>query len=434
MISFFSSLFLLKSFLLLFNVMFLHQELILKLCLILILFEISFLITYRQELKLNKLSKLRKYAQDSRLWGYQIATKKDLFLSIFYVFSYILIFILGILHLRIQNQNHEINLLIFYLKIKDQILQSSSLNLITSITLIILCIITFITVYKKLFKIFKFHLIKLHLYLNQFPEYWQIFFNTVKYHADKYQSPLYKFKTYTISNFRDLVIHKPLNNFAIFLKLTEKDTFTYSIDSQGKIHPHFSYHERTTWDLLLSEIENFTWRQSFDIHYKILSLILCHDLLFNDLTLKNYFYFLPFFFFYHNWFRISHSFDRLGGDFDNKLSAILYKNPYKDVNEELIYTEDGECICTLDSLEILSTYLKKDLVSPDFENYSPPKGIFLTTLEKPLIFILSSKLAETIQKYNYRQIMIKIHQRVILILVPLIVVLIIMSIARIFVY
>ena len=398
-----SSIFLLKSFLFFFHLVFSHQDFLFKLVIIFLLLETFILLKYGEELKLNKLSKLKKHQQDS-LWGYKIVNKSDLLLSISYVLSYISIFILGILYLRIQNQNKEIHLVNEITKIKGKILQSSYINNTTSLIIIFLLILTVITLYQKLFSKFKFHLKRLHLYLSQYEDYWEIFF-----FREKYRSKKYKFYTYTISSFHSY-IHKGLENLGYLFNLSKKSIAIWSKDEQGNPKVTWIDYESSTWDYLQMDLRSqITWPLLCNLHYLILSSSLFFDLFLNNLTLKNYFYFLPFFFLYHNWLRFSSAVDQLAIEPCIDLMKLFYKNCYQE--NDNIFTEEGEFVCNIynpNGLKYLYSFLDT-FVHPDLQNYFP-KGKIVRTLERITNFISSRKIVERIRKYNYRSKAIKVHK------------------------
>ena len=394
-----SSIFLIKSFLFFFHLVFSHQDFLFKLVIIFLLLETFILLKYGEEFKLNKLSKLKNI----NLMMYKIATKSDLFLTISYILSYILIFILGILYLRIQNQNKEIQLVKEYIKIKEKILQSSYINNIISFTIILLLILTIITLYQKLFSKFKFHLKRLHLYLTQYEDYWEIFF-----FSEKYRSRIYKFGTYTISFFHYYLLNKGLENLGYLLNLSKKSIAIWSKDEQGNPKVTWIDYESSTWDYLRMDISSLIlWPLLCNLHYLILSSCLFFDLFLNNLTLKTYFYFLPFFFIYHTWIRFSSTVDQMGAGPSHDLMKLLYKNCYRE--DDLLYTEEGEFVCNMsDTFEFLITYLET-FVLPDLQNYFP-KGKIVRTLEKITNFISSRKIVQRIRKYNYRSKAIKVHK------------------------
>ena len=402
--SFFSSIFLVKSFLFLFHLVFSYQYLLLKTVISLLLLEFLILLKYGDKFKLNKLSKLRKYGQNS-VMQYKIVTKNDLLLTISYVLSYISIFILGILYLRIQNQNKEINLVEQYAKIKQRILESSTINLGFSLLILLLLILTAITIHKKLFNTFKFYLKAIHIYLYQYEIYDKLFWNNYK---TKFPDRLLNIPSYTIDAFHSTA-HDLLENLAFLLNLKKKSIATWTKDEYG--HPHVTWtdYELSTWDYLQMDIRSYITRPLlFNLHYIILSFSLFFDLFLNHLTLKNYFYFLPFFFLYHNWIRFSSTVDQMGFGPPYDLMRLIYKNCYQEDNN--LYSEDGEFVTNLtDGYDFLYTYLET-FVHPDLENYFPSKGKILSILEKPIIFLLSTKIVKKIRKYNYRRQIIKIHK------------------------
>ena len=389
--SLFSSIFLLKPFLFIFNLVFSYQDILLKIGLILTLLELYILLLFGNDFKFNKLSKLRHY-YENELFKYKILSKKELYFVTSYVLLYISIFILGILYLRIQNQNHEINLVEQYEKIRERISQSTITNNILSLVLILIFLITIITVYKRLFNSFKFFLKKLHIYLHQYEWYDAVFFNTS---SEKYPSYLLKLNTYTRFGIYSS-LHDGLNDLAYLLKV-------------GKPRLTWTEDERTTWDHLHHHMTASLWKHSYHFHYIILSITLVFDLLFNNLTLKSYFFLLPFFFIYHTWIRFSNTIDLMGHGPSHDLMALFYKNCYKD--NDVVYSENGDFLCTIpEGLKNLRSYAENFTFPETHENYFPPKGIFLTTLEKPLIRAFSSKFGQNIIKYNYRRQMIKIHK------------------------
>lgn len=405
--SIFSSFFLIKSLILLVNWVLFYQDLLLKTFLILILLELYILLQFGGDLKLNKLSKLRKFWHNS-FFRYKISTPKELLNSTSYVLIYISIFILGILYLRIQNQNYEINLAEQYEKIKEEILQTSIINNIISFILIILILLTIITIYKKLFQMFKFHIKRIHIYLYQYEIYDEIFWNKF---SNKYKSSATKISSYTISSLHYILICQGLNNIALLLKLTNKDRRL----RRGTSTKDDEY----TWDYIHDLLITFTWKHSFHLHYIVLSSTVLFDLLFNNLTLKNYFYFLPFFFLYHNWLRFSNTIDLMGFGHSHQLMVLLYKNWHNENNT--IYDENEQFICTTpEGFENLYIYIDT-FVSPDKDyvsNHFPRKGRILSTLEKPLILAFSSKFGQNIIKYNYRNPMVKTHKILIKIIIP----------------
>ena len=387
-----SSIFLLKPFLLFFHLVFSYQVFFFKLAIILLLLETFILIKYGEEFKMNKLSKLKK----NNIMMYKIINKKDLFLSLSYTFSYISIFILGILYLRIQNQNHEINLVKEYIKIKEKILHSSIPNNIISFILIFLLIVTVITIYKKLLNLFKFHLKKIHIYLYQYEIYDEIFWNTF---SNKYPSPLTKIPSYTLQSIHHILISDWLQYLAYLLRLVPHNPQDYRKTSPNE--------EKPTWDYIHNRINLFTWRHAFHIHYIILFIILFLDTSLNNFTLKNYFFFLPFFFIYHNWIRFSCTVDQMGFGPSHDLMRLLYRNCHRE--DDLLYTENGEFVCNMsDGFEFLITYLET-FVHPDLQDYQP-KGKIVSMTEKLISFILSTKIVKRIRKYNYRRQIIKIHK------------------------
>ena len=210
---------LVKSFLSYLLLVFCYQYLPLKIIISVLLLEFLILVKHGDKFKLNKLSKLKKYEQNS-VMQYKIATKSDLLLSISYILSYISTFILGILYLRIQNQNKEINLVEEHTKIKEKILESSMINLGFSLFITFLLVLTVITIRKKLLNLFKFHIKRIHIYLFQYEIYRNLCWNE---NDDKTKFPdrLVNIPSYTIDAFNS-TLYDALENLAYLLNLRKK--------------------------------------------------------------------------------------------------------------------------------------------------------------------------------------------------------------------
>ena len=342
-----------------------------KIVLIIILIEILYLLSTFGLTKFLKLSELRKdrYNYISR---YQIGTTKDQIWNIGYIIYYISIFIGLILWLRFNNSNHTLNLKDQGTKIKEFINSNSILNIILSIIIIILLLITYLIIMRKFQVKFGYEIIRLHLYLNYFPRYFDIFFSPGILELSKYT--LHNLQSIIFRECIDKLIITPINKY-------------YKTDLR---------------------ILAYTWEFLLHLHYIILFALIIKDLIFNEFILKNYFSFLPYFFIYAIWIRFSKAVRNRSYMMDHNLSQMLYGKVIIQDGEIFV---DGIFISTLESLSDYIKYLNNGLFNLELQQMdNETKGFIIKFIDKIVNKVLKIGIIQKLLKYNYRAKLIKIHR------------------------
>jgi hypothetical protein len=342
-----------------------------KIVLIMILIEILYLLTTIGLAKFLKLSELRK-DRHNYISRYQIASISDHIWNIGYIIYYICIFIGLILWLRFNNSNHTLNLRDQEIKIKEFLNSNSILNIILSIIIIILLLITYLIIIRKFQIKFGYEIIRLHLYLNYFPKYFDIFF-----------SPgILELSKYTLHNLQSIIFRECIDKLII-----------------TRINKYYKTDLR---------ILAYTWEFLLNLHYIILFTLIIKDLFFNEFILKNYFSFLPYFFIYAIWIRFSKAVRNRSYMMDYNLSQMLYGKVIIQDGEIFV---DGIFICTLESLSEYIKYLNNGLFNLELQQMdNESKGFIMKFKDKIINKILKIIIIKKLLNYNYRTKLIKIHR------------------------
>lgn len=374
----------------------LHKEILVKLILITCVYELIFYIALGDKLKLYKLSALRNSAS-SCLSKYKISNKRELTLSVSYVLSYISIFIFGILYLRFLNKTHEMNLLEKISQLKKLATVSSPLDLTLSTVIILLILILIIVVHKNLLKNFKHHLKKLHIFFTQKENYLFIFLNTSSFPYP----PIVKLNNYSISRI-----------FHFFGKTIEEIAYLLKIQTHSPWEQRQSFHinSLSKWDHFSFKTSRVIWQVLQYLHYLILVSIILLDISLHSFTLKNYFYFLPFFFLYYNWLRYSKTIDGINVELDHRIMLFIYTN-WTMIDNEL-YSEKGDPFCSYpEGVQQLIEYCQNDFAFQPFLNmYTLPTGKISIAVNKILKVLSSLRTYKKLKKLLSRKTFIKIHK------------------------
>lgn len=258
---------------------------------------------------------------------YHIKNKVSLNFSIFCIILYILVFIFGILYLRIYNYNTKI----FVLKIVNDIFAKISplsiYLIILNIILVFFILIIYILLFAKIIKYFITHFVKIHLFIMAIPKYEKFYIKL-----------LWRIRNYAPDT---LSAHKciPIYEF-IFGKIPE--------DGPTYIKEIF-YIEK-----ILSIVLNYG-------HYFITIIIILYDLFYGNYTLNYLFKILPYIFIYDIYKRITNYISYLDYVDDLSMAGFMYKPHVFLTNYEVIINGDNTSIETLQLYFSVIIYLKSNL-------------------------------------------------------------------------
>jgi hypothetical protein len=145
-----------------------------------------------------------------------------------------------------------------------------------------------------------------------------------------------------------------------------------------------------------------------NLHYFVIFFILMHDFIFSNLIISSYFHFLPYFFIYALWIKISNAITYRSYMMDHNLSQMLYGKVIIQDGEIFV---DGIFISTLESLSDYIKYLNNGLFNLELQQMdNETKGFIIKFIDKIVNKVLKIGIIQKLLKYNYRAKLIKIHR------------------------
>lgn len=276
--------------------------------------------------------------------SYKINNKVDLLFSCSLLCGYILIFIFGILYLRISNYDHCINLkftiIEFYSKIKLVNIYITLINVLFIFAVLICYIILLHEITKYIYK----HVIKLHIYLESYNIYTDFSFKICSYSYTRL--PVY-------------IQYKLYDRFKFEFK-----GFQYSFFGYFTIGYHLVV-------ILLN------------LHYIVLINTFVYDMFYNDYTLNYTYKVLPFIFIYNMYIKSTKFYTNLAQSInaDNILHQLIYCN-IVDIqqNKILIQVYDKNYEPHSYDIELIrkvGIYLRYGLNGALFDRINEPDNIWL---------------------------------------------------------
>jgi hypothetical protein len=241
------------------------------------------------------------------------------------IMLFIIFFIGGVFFIRFSNINRSINLPQIYERIFEFYLRTDVLNLVMIIILLISLIILYIQMFQLLVRVFKYNVIKRHIWFYKYTGYGKKFSVVQRYcrlHQfdkqfkykliDKYFWFIYYTNGYAFMciNLKRVTIQTL--EIKVCIWLCNENRFYYN-----KIQPYFKgFHQ----DML--KITPFI---IFKGHYILLILTILYDLFFNKGILEHMFILLPFVFIYEMYYKMSKFIYYIQWDYDELLYKVIYQ-------------------------------------------------------------------------------------------------------------
>ena len=272
----------------------LFNSLLIKLCVIFLqifLIQYVYLRPYKKKLKLSYI----RYQKNNVYTQYKIDNLFSLVLSIFVILSFIGVFIILILFLRIKNRSRTIDINIFDKKLLVLFLNTSILEILLNISILINICVLYILLLTNFIKFTKKIGIKLYFY-------WFYYFYVVSYNQTKF-----KFLYFARNKLR-------INH--------------YTIELLANNLPN---------NLCGSLIFNHLYGLQFIIHKVILIIVIIYDIKYNNMILTHMYRILPYVFVYEIWVKLSIFLTGVYFPYDEVVSQLLY-------SEIIEYEYDKECL------------------------------------------------------------------------------------------
>ncbi len=224
---------------------------------------------------------------------FQLKNNFEYYLNIFWVGLYFLIFVVGILSLRLTNLGRQTDLKPFWNKLKFFFTTADWMHIIINVYLLILLVYCFYKLLEKIILFFKMQLLKNKIDLMRFKRYSDYCFNGFLYKNYNMYHLLFMFY---------IKYQKPVLIYFYSEVLDIKDYFPQSEPFITKIRFYMLYY----------------------LHYFILFYVIYYDMRHNNLILTKMYTFLPIFFLYFLWVKISIFYRSKNDLFDRFLSFVYY--------------------------------------------------------------------------------------------------------------
>jgi hypothetical protein len=270
--------------------------------------------------------------------------------NIFILLTYSMLFICGILYLRISNIEREVDLTVFYNAILLGSHTISFVSFIMALLLLLMLIILYIKLLSLLIQYVKAHLIRRHLYqstmlaTNLYCLSYEVFndyFSIEKFY-------------YCLTMMLSFILH------CLHLKKYDNNALQYSLNLRLR-SADYKYN-------IEFNLDKFIWHFQYTMHRLLCGIILLYDVILNDFILTDIYMVMPYAFFYEIWSRISLFYANVSRSKDDLLNTILYTKewievPFSDGKEFYV----GHHLVSLASVnELLHNYLFVGLVDPEF--------------------------------------------------------------------
>lgn len=331
-----------------------------KYILILVCSFLLFLMQKYPRKRFKILSQYRKYKLNL-MTKYKLKSTIENIYNIFIIFIGFLIFIVGLFLFRYVNSNQKLDLKEKYILLK-QLYNITPLHVsFLNITLLSLIFFLYICIFIRILKYYKYHIIKRHIYLignlDSYNFYEKRFLDqfcfTINF-CRIYSNFLNKFENF-LKNFYFKKFNKKQLKFMevdFALILAEYDEILNYYDKYF-INPLKFLNDKKKIILLFEII--------IKIHYIILIVLLCYDVIFNDFKIILIYHVLPWTFLFDFYIRFSLFIDNLWSPHDKYLHTILYSRHLEiwDKNTLII---DGEFYDYNNAKMIYKTYVARDFV------------------------------------------------------------------------
>src|ERR1700729_455572 len=321
-----------KLFLFLIVRLFVINNPLTKMLLIMILLGLYYVLFKYPRKRFNKLSLLRKYKLNS-IMKFGFKNKAENFYNAFILICSFFFLIGGIFYLRLMNQTKQLNLVEIYtlfLTLLDTLtLFENCLNII------ILCLVVsiyFLLCSKGLHYI-KFHIIKRHIYLvggvQEIPD-------AVDWYVLKFLFGFVNKIILNSANVREFIEYLYTH---LYFKYQHKNYGPYFSTLSFKEQKKIRMQSPTEPILLFIKYPRFFAIILFlrtKGHYFLLSFCILYDIFFNNLIITTIFIILPWTFFYELYLRFSKFIDDLYIPYDQFIHTFVYAKQLKRFNEKLL--------------------------------------------------------------------------------------------------
>lgn len=274
----------------------LFNSLLLKLCVIFLqifFIQYVYLRPYKKKLKLSYI----RYKKNNIYTQYKIHNVFYLVLSIFFILSFLSVFIILILFLRIKNRSKILDINIIYQKISALFNNTSLLEISLNIAILVNICILYILLIIGVSKFTKKIVMKLYFYC-----FYYLYITT-------YSQTKFKILYFLWDN---LTINYHISNL------------TYKLPNLGE-----------------SLMDNFIFDHlkglQFIIHKVILIIVIIYDIKYNNMILTHMYRILPYIFIYEIWVKLSIFLTGIYFPNDEVVSKLLY-------SEIIEYEYDKECL------------------------------------------------------------------------------------------
>jgi len=277
------------------------------------------LITYPRN-RFKKLSQFREYKQNAIL-KYGLYSKYQVIYSCIIVLFGSIILSLGIFLLRKSNEENVLNVKTISKKIYEHYSSNNLISVILDLMLVALLLIIIFLILLKITQYYKFHVIKLHLYLIGYKRY-EMFILTYKTSFD----PYYAFEEFFVEAYLDKLYFQ----YRMCRKYKKWKLYPYTFKEfkegfSGKISNKLRF------------VLPFIFYKG---HYILIVALIFYDLIFNDFEIKLFYTYIPYIFIYDMYIKVVRFFGQLHIPSDNLIGRYLYCEVYLVDKNEAYFGED----------------------------------------------------------------------------------------------
>jgi len=280
-----------------------------------------------------------------------LRTYKARIYNILILLIYSSIFITGLLYLRFSNQEKQLNLITFATKVKDLCYNLNMFDLILNGVLFILFFIVYLWLFIRTGKYFKFHIIKLHLFLSEPRQehyaYYYDFDKLYRHSLDWFYARIYFIVLEAYMRYYD----SQNKDKKMYHNLTEKEQKAF--DLKRPVRPQYFW-DKYKKDLIL-------YHTMRNLHYLVILLVVFYDIKYNDYILTKIFYILPWTFIYDSYVRASKFIYNLWAPFDEVLHRVLYYT-HMEIWDKNTIMIDGEFYDYNYQKMVYHTYFRRGFV------------------------------------------------------------------------
>lgn len=349
---------LLKLFIYIFLRLFIIQNTLSKLIIILMLLTLLKILYTFPRKRFSKLSQLRNYRIE-RLMRYALKSYYDHIYNIFIIINGFIFSILVVFYLKYVNKDKIIDLNIIIKKITLLIQQISIIEISLNIFIIILFLIIYFILMIRLTRYFKFHIIKRHLYflpglkgMNDLDNWYELGI----LHKSFCKICLTEYK---LSIFIDFIYEKLYFKYKKKIYPSNYDRLNHKekiiIQMTFPVDPMF-------FTLKYPKIQSYSWFIITKWHYILIIIILIYDLICNNLQINNIFYLLPWTFIYELYLKFNSFINNLYFPNDNYIHTIIYAKQIKFIDKNTLLI-DNDFYDLKHIKEIYTKYVLHDFIA-----------------------------------------------------------------------